>query len=1464
MSAEKRPKVILPASQANTDDAEVLSDLLAQHPALRQVDCLQRFSGGYSGCRVYLVQPTFSSPAPRPWILKLGPTSEIRAESAGLAVAEGFVSPDNIAGKIAEYYNENTGVLVQQFGNYYGRRALDLDAALEGVYAVEAFKTVVQTLEGWISKPVWKTDVLTTKLKSWILPKLANLPASILETADVPVIYSPDYGEAYANPLYYLRRDLKRLEISCPFAFTHGDLNLRNVLFSRNADNSLDTTKPVFIDFRHAGDTQWAINDLAKLEACLRFTYLALPDDYGSLQQRTAFLASTRQSLMLSPLPAICSNKAVQDVWRCLEFVRGAVRRIIAQDLPAEVAYWACLSSYAISAATYPQLSRPEAHLAYLDAAAILSNRVIERSPTGEQYALPVHATYSPPVRGPTSPPPATSSRLSLLRSSIAKGRSILILGPGYGRSGGVEPYQAFVQRLFHELTGEPAPLASSRIVLEALSKRRSRPDILKAMQQRLKACGQDPDTSFLRPSWAGLVNFHFHDLPAQILATEGHEVKRIDSLEDALQHTDDITAGNTFYLPLHGDIWSKPDNLVITNANSREREEIIQSVAKALAARQVPLTVVFWRCEELSIEDIASIRDQIVEQLTVSAECYFLTEQNNNARDATLATLEVIRVDDSLKRFLDPIPSDTIRSVGDETSKTWLTSTGEQRRLPNLFALTNGLLGYFEGSLSLTSVDRSRDSDFLRGAPPTTEDIDAGRVVQRAVVRSSLLPAIKGAIFESEKSPYAIVVTGRAGSGITTLLCCCAYELARETRHPILITDTQRARGRKEWLEAGPVIADISKATDSTVIVFVDAHEKSLDDVTLLVQGVIEHGGSVLPVIGGRRETLQPALREFNTGLFAHRYEVHDGLTSAEWEALARVLQHHGFSTAITEKELIKRLEAVGRLIPAIYEATDHDNRKFREIISYEYECYGRDQLVQKAYRIICSLGAFGVPLTQFWLLKALGGRVFNDAQRILGALSEDLIVQRDVVHKDGDVQIAPRHRVIAEEIVSIASPDPRERVVDLEALIATANLGSLEQGMAIAKLLYHRGPLALWAREAFPSEAEQQEKISKLIETALDNNPHHPQVELHLRQHYALQHRNWRNYDDALTQAKIAYDIDPDNAATDHIMGLIHESRAIRAWKDYSVSQNPHALARARSDERDAVDFFESVRERRPFQEHGYESEARYYRKKREALRNDTLPIEITDEARFNVFQGLSLLTAAEHRVPPEAIRESRKTRAYLERLAGDLDRALKTLLAERERCEDAIRKRRITRVAAVLAAEAAQLDTAARLYDWLIAEGDRDAAVYLARDEVLRKNNIDVRDRAFAFQDSAEQFNRWDVETLVRWAELLSRQRKFNEALHALTRADQNAQGSYSIFERERIRGSLDEAGKLVRFEGKVERFFRQREGFISCSQIERPVFFRANHDLAANLTIDASVSFALAWRIRGFRAINVETA
>jgi Ser/Thr protein kinase RdoA (MazF antagonist) len=142
-------------------------------------------------------------------------------------------------------------------------------------------------------------------------------------TKDVKAINAPDFGEVYANPVYYLARDLPRLEAECPISFVHGDLNLQNVLFNIGTDNSIDLD-PIFIDFRHASQSGLAILDLAKLESCIRYQILGKVESLEDLSQRVTFLAATRERLEFGNPPEVITDKRLQDHWRCLQQIRSA------------------------------------------------------------------------------------------------------------------------------------------------------------------------------------------------------------------------------------------------------------------------------------------------------------------------------------------------------------------------------------------------------------------------------------------------------------------------------------------------------------------------------------------------------------------------------------------------------------------------------------------------------------------------------------------------------------------------------------------------------------------------------------------------------------------------------------------------------------------------------------------------------------------------------------------------------------------------------------------------------------------------------------------------------------------------------------------------------------------------------------------------------------------------------------
>jgi len=293
--------VTVPQSEANSEDRDTLELLLAEVPGLSRLECTHRFSGGYSGSRVYLAQPTFGvTAAPNPWIIKLGTAAETQAEDAALVLAKSFVQSNLLASKLHVKIDGEHGVLVLDYAAYQGRTPVDLEFTMRRPESEEAVRSVVAALAAWSNSPQWHLRNLPRSLKDWCVPKLEGLPPRIRETMGLPTVYSPDFGEAYANPAYHLTRDLPRVEVLSPIGFAHGDLNLRNVLFAREDGHAVVTAKPVFIDFRHARQDGYSLTDLAKLEACIRYQQMPLIETSDNLSQMGAALLRQRETIEIS------------------------------------------------------------------------------------------------------------------------------------------------------------------------------------------------------------------------------------------------------------------------------------------------------------------------------------------------------------------------------------------------------------------------------------------------------------------------------------------------------------------------------------------------------------------------------------------------------------------------------------------------------------------------------------------------------------------------------------------------------------------------------------------------------------------------------------------------------------------------------------------------------------------------------------------------------------------------------------------------------------------------------------------------------------------------------------------------------------------------------------------------------------------------------------------------------------
>ena len=160
--------------------------------------------------------------------------------------------------------------------------------------------------------------------------------------------------------------------------------------------------------------------------------------------------------------------------------------------------------------------------------------------------------------------------------------------------------------------------------------------------------------------------------------------------------------------------------------------------------------------------------------------DCFFLSDFNDDRRDAALQALQVWRVGIPLREVYrgqpaatPPLPS----SHGD----SWAAG-GVVHRLPPVAQLTRGLIRPWSevGAVGPVTPD-DPDRNFLLGDPIHASDIAEGRVVTRTELTEGVLPAVRGAVRSTDRTVRFVYVTGRAGAGVSTILCQAAYTCANE-----------------------------------------------------------------------------------------------------------------------------------------------------------------------------------------------------------------------------------------------------------------------------------------------------------------------------------------------------------------------------------------------------------------------------------------------------------------------------------------------------------------------------------------------------------------------------------------------------------------------------------------------------------------------------------------------------------
>jgi hypothetical protein len=301
---------------------------------------------------------------------------------------------------------------------------------------------------------------------------------------------------------------------------------------------------------------------------------------------------------------------------------------------------------------------------------------------------------------------------------------------------------------------------------------------------------------------------------------------------------------------------------------------------------------------------------------------------------------------------------------------------------------------------------ERVERTFFFDGAEPTWTDIRNGVDAEREIT-SEFLTMLRQPV----NGVRVFAFTGQAGSGKSTTLRRLAFELAREG-------ETVYFSKMAEKLDQAAILEVVNVLGTRKMFFFLDDARSHVNEVNELLAR-INAEANVTFILADTPHILLPRL-ERAININAIMVEM-PRLIRPDCERIIGKLEEFGFAGALSNKTREWQLrEFLGRskqqLLVAMKEATS--GHGFNVIIENEYRTLTSDQ-ARLAYAIACLAYMHGAPIRRRHLLACLDG---SDVDKIK-TLEVDL---NGVVLRWGRSEnfLAPRHRVIADHVVSGAVP--------------------------------------------------------------------------------------------------------------------------------------------------------------------------------------------------------------------------------------------------------------------------------------------------------------------------------------------------------------------------------------------------------------------------------------------------------
>lgn len=417
----------------------------------------------------------------------------------------------------------------------------------------------------------------------------------------------------------------------------------------------------------------------------------------------------------------------------------------------------------------------------------------------------------------------------------------------------------------------------------------------------------------------------------------------------------------------------------------------------------------------------------------------------------------------------------------------------------------------------------------FFRGAEPTWADIRE-KVAPHRDLYDSILEVIFPDLVDPTVEPSAILISGSAGTGKTTLARQLAFDVASDFQAPVLI----HVAGTP--LDVRVFTPYIKREAPQRFLIVVHYAAEYLKELSLFWEELRHRKLPVTLILEERTNQWLVAKESIQTQ-FAPTEFVLGSLSANEKEGILNALEKFECLdklTSMSPEERMNHFEALAHddLLVALRELTT--DTRFDLIVKDEFEKIP-SELAKQAYVFVAAVSQLDLSIRYETIIRILKLRWDQLRPNILLPTEGVLISGEETGASRHNIgfRLQARHPIIASVIWSLAAPTDDKKFETLNVLLSNLDVGLPEDQRLVSQIIRTKKLVNTFA------EFAMRRALFERISVLLPNDPY-------VYQHRSIIEREMRDAEQAVNFARLAVKHNPKNAAFQNTLGLALELQA------------------------------------------------------------------------------------------------------------------------------------------------------------------------------------------------------------------------------------------------------------------------------------------------------------------------------